>query len=108
MDARQRLKEARRVVVKVGTSTLAHETGMLNLYRIDHLLRELADLMNEGREIILVSSGAIAAGLSKLGLAKKPDSIPESRRSRPSARVCSCISTRSSSPSTARPSARCS
>lgn len=77
MDARQRLKEARRVVVKVGTSTLAHETGMLNLYRIDHLLRELADLMNEGREIILVSSGAIAAGLSKLGLAKKPDSIPE-------------------------------
>ena len=77
MDARQRLKEARRVVVKVGTSTLAHKTGMLNLYRIDHLLRELADLMNEGREIILVSSGAIAAGLSKLGLAKKPDSIPE-------------------------------
>lgn len=77
MDARQRLREARRIVVKVGTSTLAHDTGMLNLYRIDHLLRELADLMNEGREIILVSSGAIAAGLSKLGLAKKPDSIPE-------------------------------
>ena len=97
MDARQRLKEARRVVVKVGTSTLAHETGMLNLYRIDHLLRELADLMNEGREIILVSSGAIAAGLSKIGLAKKPDSIPE-KRSPPS--VIPCIS--SSSPSTAR------
>lgn len=77
MDARQRLKEARRVVVKVGTSTLAHDTGRLNLYRIDHLLRELADLMNEGREIILVSSGAIAAGLGKLGLTKKPDSIPE-------------------------------
>ena len=77
MDARQRLKEARRVVVKVGTSTLAHDTGRLNLYCIDHLLRELADLMNEGREIILVSSGAIAAGLGKLGLTKKPDSIPE-------------------------------
>ncbi len=77
MDARQRLREAKRIVVKVGTSTLAHDTGKLNLYRIDHLLRELADLINEGREIILVSSGAIAAGLSKLGLAKKPDSIPE-------------------------------
>ena len=78
MDARQRLREARRIVVKVGTSTLAHDTGMLNLYRIDHLLRELADLMNEGREIILVSSGAIAAGLSKLGLAKKPEDRPPS------------------------------
>ncbi|MFV0637119.1 glutamate 5-kinase [Mitsuokella sp. WILCCON 0060] len=77
MNARQRLKEARRIVVKVGTSTLAHDTGKLNLYRIDHLLRELADLINGGREIILVSSGAIAAGLGKLGLAKKPDSIPE-------------------------------
>ena len=50
MDARQRLREARRIVVKVGTSTLAHDTGMLNLYRIDHLLRELADLMNEGAQ----------------------------------------------------------
>ena len=72
MDARQRLREARRIVVKVGTSTLAHDTGMLNLYRIDHLLRELADLMNEGREIILVSSGAIGMGVGKLSLPARP------------------------------------
>lgn len=77
MNARERLKEASRIVVKVGTSTLAHETGKLDLYRIDHLIRELADLKNQGKEILLVSSGAIAAGLGKLGLSQKPDSIPE-------------------------------
>ena len=77
MNARERLREAKRIVVKVGTSTLAHETGKLDLYRIDHLIRELADLRNQGKEMVLVSSGAIAAGLGKLGLSKKPDSIPE-------------------------------
>ncbi|WP_026766526.1 glutamate 5-kinase [Selenomonas ruminantium] len=75
--ARERLREAKRIVVKVGTSTLTHETGKLNLHRIDLLLREIADLKNQGKEMILVSSGAIAAGLGKLGLTKKPDSIPE-------------------------------
>lgn len=75
--ARERLREAKRIVVKVGTSTLTHETGKLNLHRIDLLLREIADLKNQGKEMILVSSGAIAAGLGKLGLAQKPDSIPE-------------------------------
>ena len=75
--ARERLREAQRIVVKVGTSTLTHETGKLNLHRIDLLLREIADLKNQGKEMILVSSGAIAAGLGKLGLAQKPDSIPE-------------------------------
>lgn len=77
MLARERLQKARRIVVKVGTSTLAHDTGKLDLYRIDHLIRELADLMNQDRDIILVSSGAIAAGVSKLGLPQKPASIPE-------------------------------
>ena len=77
MNARERLRDAKRIVVKVGTSTLAHETGKLDLYRIDHLIRELADLRNQGKEMVLVSSGAIAAGLGKLGLAKKPESIPE-------------------------------
>ncbi|MBQ2136982.1 MAG: glutamate 5-kinase, partial [Selenomonas sp.] len=76
-NARQRLQEAKRIVVKVGTSTLTHETGKLNLNRIDKLIREIADLKNQGKEMILVSSGAIAAGLGKLGLDKKPDSIPE-------------------------------
>ncbi len=77
MDARSRLKEANRIVVKVGTSTLTHATGRLNLGRIEHLLRELADLKNAGKEIVLVSSGAIAAGLGKLGLAEKPTDIPK-------------------------------
>ena len=77
-DTRLSLKDARRIVVKVGTSTLTHgETGKLNLARMERLIRELADLMNQGKEVILVSSGAIAAGLGHLGLPKKPDSIPE-------------------------------
>lgn len=77
MNARERLREAKRVVVKVGSSTLTHSTGRLNLSRIDHLLREIADLKNQGKEMILVSSGAQAAGIGKLGLAKKPATIPE-------------------------------
>lgn len=76
--AREKLKSARRIVIKVGTSTLTHaESGKLNLYRIEHLVRELADLHNAGKEIIFVTSGAIAAGLGKLGLNVKPQSIPE-------------------------------
>ena len=77
--AREKLKFARRIVVKVGTSTLSHgESGKfkLNLYRIEQLIRELADLHNAGKEIILVTSGAIAAGIGKMSLHEKPKSIP--------------------------------
>lgn len=78
--ARDNLKSARRIVIKVGTSTLAYsDSGKLNLYRIEHLIREIADLHNSGKEIIFVSSGAIAAGIGKMGLAKKPDTIPENQ-----------------------------
>ena len=80
--AREKLKTARRIVVKVGTSTLSYgERGnfKLNLYRIEHLIRELADLHNAGKEIILVSSGAIAAGIGKMGLSEKPQTIPENQ-----------------------------
>ena len=66
-----------RIVVKVGTSTLTHATGKLNLQRVDTLARVLADLMNMGREVILVSSGAIGVGVGKLGLAEKPTSTRE-------------------------------
>lgn len=76
--ARENLKSARRIVIKVGTSTLAHaESGKLNLYRIEQLIREIADLHNAGKEIIFVTSGAIAAGLGKLGMKSKPQTIPE-------------------------------
>ena len=77
METREELKNACRIVVKIGTSTLTHATGKLNLYRIERLVRELADLANEGREIILVTSGAVGAGIDRMGLAEKPKSIPE-------------------------------
>lgn len=77
--ARDKLKTAKRIVVKVGTSTLTHSGGNLNLYRIEHLIREIADLHNAGKEIIFVTSGAIAAGIGKMGLAKKPETIPENQ-----------------------------
>ena len=64
-----------RVVVKVGTSTLAHATGRINIKKIEHLCKVLSDLKNSGHEIILVSSGAIGMGMGKLGLKKRPDDI---------------------------------
>ena len=65
-----------RVVVKVGTSTLAHATGRLNIKRTNELCRVLSDLKNAGHEVILVSSGAIGMGVGKLSLSKKPTDIP--------------------------------
>ena len=79
-EAREKLKNAKRIVVKVGTSTLAYpETKKLNLSRIDHLIRDISDLHNSGKEIIFVSSGAIAAGIGRMGLPAKPDTVPENQ-----------------------------
>jgi len=77
MFTRDNLAQAQRVVVKVGTSTLTHSTGKLNLWRIEKLVRELADLANQGKEMILVTSGAVGAGMELLGLTEKPKTIPE-------------------------------
>lgn len=77
MLSRQELTKAKRIVVKVGTSTLNYDTGKLNISRIEQLIRELADLSNQGREIILVSSGAVGAGLERMKKAQRPSSIPE-------------------------------
>ena len=63
---------AHRIVVKVGTSTLTYEHGTMNLKLIDRLSMVLSDLRNQGKEIILVSSGAQGIALGKLGLAEKP------------------------------------
>lgn len=71
------MQQARRVVVKVGTSTITHDTGKLNLLRMERLVRELSDLANQGKEIILVTSGAVSAGMERLGLRERPKSIPE-------------------------------
>ncbi len=65
-----------RIVVKVGTSTLTHKTGNLNIRLIESLCRTLADIKNAGHEVILVSSGAIGMGVGKLNMGEKPTDIP--------------------------------
>ena len=71
------VEKAQRIVVKVGTSTLTHSTGKLNLEHIEHLVRQLTDLRYQGKEVELVSSGAIGAGMGKMNLDKRPKTIPE-------------------------------
>ena len=66
------ISEKQRIVIKLGTSTLAHKTGKLNIRRMTNLVRVISDLHNSGREIIMVSSGAVGLGAGKLGLPEKP------------------------------------
>ncbi len=66
----------KRIVIKVGTSTLTHRTGRLNIRRMERLVKTLADIQNSGHEIILVSSGAIGLGMSKMGLRERPKDTP--------------------------------
>lgn len=75
--SRDRLKDKKRIIVKVGSSTLTHETGKLNYHRIEHLVRDIADLANEGRQMVFVSSGAVSAGMGPLGLQERPKTIRE-------------------------------
>ena len=65
-----------RIVVKLGTSTLTHATGKLNIRRVELLCKVMSDLKNAGHELILVSSGAIAMGVGKLNMTRKPSDIP--------------------------------
>ena len=65
-----------RIVVKIGTSTLAHPTGHLNIRRVEQLCKVMSDIKNAGHEVILVSSGAIGMGVGKLGLRERPKDIP--------------------------------
>lgn len=65
-----------RIVVKIGTSTLAHASGHLNIRRVEELCKTISDIKNAGHEVILVSSGAIGMGVGKLGLRKRPTDIP--------------------------------
>ncbi|HCC01542.1 MAG TPA: glutamate 5-kinase, partial [Ruminococcaceae bacterium] len=71
------ITQAKRIVIKVGTSTLTYETGRLNLRRMEELCKVLCGLKNEGREIILVTSGAVGVGMGKLGLHKRPEEIEQ-------------------------------
>ncbi len=74
------LKHAKRIVFKVGTSTLTYENGKLNLLRVEKLARVLCDLRNSGKDIVLVSSGAIAVGVAKLGRSERPKALPHKSR----------------------------
>ena len=65
-----------RIVLKIGTSTLAHPTGLLNIRHVEHLCKVVSDLKNAGHEIILVSSGAIGMGVGKLQLPGRPADMP--------------------------------
>lgn len=65
-----------RIVVKIGTSTLAYATGQLNIRRVEELCKTMSDIRNAGHELILVSSGAIGMGVGKLGLRARPQDIP--------------------------------
>ncbi|WP_300383667.1 glutamate 5-kinase [Clostridium sp.] len=77
MNYRDKIKDYKRIVVKVGTSTLTYENGKINLSRIEKLTRTLSDIMNSGKEVILVTSGAVGVGVSKLKLKEKPKTIRE-------------------------------
>lgn len=77
MSFRQSIKDSKRIVVKVGTSTLTYSNGSINLTRIEMLTRVLSDIINSGKEVVLVTSGAIGVGVSKLKLKEKPKSIRE-------------------------------
>ena len=65
-----------RIVIKIGTSTLAHPTGHLNIRLVDELCKTISDIKNAGHQVILVSSGAIGMGVGKLGLLERPKDIP--------------------------------
>ena len=65
-----------RIVIKIGTSTLAYPTGQLNIRRVEALCKTMSDIRNAGHELILVSSGAIGMGVGKLGLRSRPQDIP--------------------------------
>ncbi len=70
------VSNAKRIVVKVGTSTLTYETGKINIRRMVKLCSVLADLYNSGKEVVLVTSGAIGVGVGKLGLKERPKDVP--------------------------------
>lgn len=73
-EYREALKHKKRIVVKIGSSSLTHmETGKIDLEKMEHLVRVLTDLGNRGKEVILVSSGAIAAGKKSLQIEKRPE-----------------------------------
>lgn len=74
--SREALQKAKRIVIKVGTSTITYANGKRNFSQIDRLAREISDLQNQGKEMIMVTSGAVAVGVDRMGLPGKPKTIP--------------------------------
>lgn len=74
---RQSLTQSNRIVIKVGTSTIMYPNGSINLQRMEKLAFVLSDLKNQGKQVILVSSGAIGVGLARMNLTERPVTIPE-------------------------------
>lgn len=78
MDERERLKDKQRIVIKVGTTTITYEeTGNINLDKLEKFVRILINLHNQGKEVIVVSSGAVGVGRSALGMKQRPDTLAE-------------------------------
>ena len=78
MNIREKLKDKKRIVIKIGSSSLMHpETGRLDLIKLEILVRELADLKNQGKDVVLVSSGAIMVGRNTLGFQERPQKTSE-------------------------------
>lgn len=75
MTHRKYLKEKNRIVIKVGTSLLTYENGKINLQRMERLAMVISDLLNRGKEVILVSSGAVGVGLGMIGLTERPENL---------------------------------
>ncbi|GEK91282.1 glutamate 5-kinase [Alkalibacterium kapii] len=76
-ETRNKIRESKRIVIKVGTSTIMYPNGAINLKQMEKLSFVLSDLKNQGKEVILVSSGAIGVGLSRMNLTERPVTIPE-------------------------------
>lgn len=77
MNRTESLQNTKKIVIKVGTRLLTYETGKLNLGIMERLVREISDLKNQGRDVVLVSSGSVGAGMGRLGLKRKPVSVQE-------------------------------
>lgn len=77
MNNREKLKNKKKIVVKIGSSSLVHEeTGGLDFGKLEKLVRILSDFRNQGKDVVLVSSGAVGVGRKLMGLTKKPDTLP--------------------------------
>jgi len=74
---RSNILKHQRIVIKIGSSSLTHDSGLIDLWQMEKLVRQIVNIHNSGKEVIIVSSGAIAAGMGKMKLRERPQTIPE-------------------------------